>query len=89
MSLLDILSDERVWIDFYELKVDPTSFRIADAQQLFQFVRQKRYLPVIEKIRSEEGLSVPQKKRIAKADSSKKRIVYSLPEDESMVLKCV
>ena len=87
MSLLDILSDERVWIDFYELKVDPTSFRIADAQQLFQFVRQKRYLPVIEKIRSGEGLSVPQKKRIAKADSSKKRIVYSLPEDESMVLK--
>ena len=87
MSLLDILSDERVWIDFYELKVDPTYFRIADAQQLFQFVRQKRYLPVIEKIRSGEGLSVPQKKRIAKADSSKKRIVYSLPEDESMVLK--
>ena len=87
MSLLEILSDERVWIDFYEQKVDPAYFRITDAQQLFQFVRQKRYLPVIEKIRSGKGLSVPLKKRIAKADSSKKRIVYSLPEDETMVLK--
>ena len=87
MSLLDILSDEKVWIDFYEQKVDPTYFRIADAQQLFQYVRQKRYLPVVERIKSGEGLSVPQKRRIAKADSSKKRIVYSLPEDEAMVLK--
>ena len=87
MSLLDILSDERVWIDFYEQKVDPTYFRIADAQQLFQYVRQKRYLPVVERIRTGEGLSVPLKKRIAKADSLKKRIVYSLPEDEAMVLK--
>ena len=87
MSLLDILSDERVWIDFYEQKVDPTYFRIDDAQQLFQYVRQKRYLPVVERIISREGLSIPMKKRIAKADSSKKRIVYSLPEDEAMVLK--
>ena len=87
MSLLDILSDEKVWIDFYEQKVDPTYFRIADAKQLFQFIRQKRYLPVVERIRNGEGLSVPQKKRIAKADSSKKRVVYSLPEDEAMVLK--
>ena len=87
MSLLDILSDEKVWIDFYEQKVDPTYFRIADAQQLFKYVRQKRYLPVVERIKSGEGLSVPQKKRIAKADSSKKRIVYSLPEDEAIVLK--
>ena len=87
MSLLDILSDERVWIDFYEQKVDPAYFRITDAQQLFQFIRQKRYQPVVERIRNGEGLSVPRKKRIAKTDSSKKRTVYSLPEDEAMVLK--
>ena len=87
MSLLDKLSDEKVWIDFYERKVDPAFFRISDARELFQYVRQKRYLPVVERIRTGEGLSVPLKKRIAKADSLKKRIVYSLPEDEAMVLK--
>ena len=87
MSLLDKLSDEKVWIDFYERKVDPAFFRISDAKELFQYVRQKRYLPVVEKIMNGEGLSIPMKKRIAKSGSSKKRVVYSLPEDETMVLK--
>lgn len=87
MSLLDILSDEKVWIDFYERKVDPAFFRISDAKELFQYVRQKRYLPVVERIKSGKGLSIPIKKRIAKSGSSKKRVVYSLPEDETMVLK--
>lgn len=87
MSLLDILSDEGAWIDFYEQKVDPTYLRISDAQELFQYVREKRYLPVVDRILSGEGMSVPQKKRIAKSDTSKKRIVYSLPDDEATVLK--
>ena len=87
MSLLDKLSDEKVWIDFYERKVDPAFFRISDAKELFQYVRQKRYLPVVERIKSGKGLSIPMKKRIAKSGSTKKRVVYSLPEDETMVLK--
>ena len=87
MSLLDILSDEGAWIDFYEQKVDPTYFRISDAQELFKYVREKRFLPVVDKILRGEGLSIPQKKRIAKSDTSKKRIVYCLPEDETIVLK--
>ena len=87
MSLLDKLSDEKVWIDFYERKVDPAFFRISDAKELFQYVRQKRYLPVVERIKSGKGHSIPLKKRIAKSGSSKKRVVYSLPEDETMVLK--
>ena len=87
MSLLDKLSDDKVWIDFYERKVDPAFFRISDAKELFQYVRQKRYLPVVERIKSGKGLSIPMKKRIAKSGSSKKRIVYSLPEDETVVLK--
>ena len=87
MSLLHKLENQSVWIDFYERKVDPTYCRISDAQELFQYVRQRRYLPVVKRILEGERLSIPQKKRIAKSDSSKKRIVYSLPEDESMVLK--
>ena len=86
-SLLNILAEEQVWIDFYEQKVDPDYFRVSDAQELFQFIRSKRYMPVVDKMLSGEGLSIPQKKRIAKSDTSKKRIVYSLPEDEAMVLK--
>ena len=81
------MSDEKVWIDFYEQKVDPTYFRESDAKELFQYVRRKRYLPVVDRILGGQGLSVPCKKRIAKSGTSKKRVVYSLPEDEAMVLK--
>ena len=87
MSLLDKLADHRVWVDFYERKVDPAFFRISDAKELFQYVRQKRYLPVVKRIKSDKGLSSPMKKRIAKSGSSKKRVVYSLPKDETLVLK--
>lgn len=87
MSLLDMLSDETDWIDFYERKVDPIYFRISDAQVLFKFIREKRYVPIVDRILRGEGLSIPQKNRIAKSGTSKKRIVYSLPEDEAIVLK--
>lgn len=87
MSLLDMLSDEKVWIDFYERKVDPIYFRISDAQVLFKFIREKRYVPIVDRILKGEGLSIPLKNRIAKSGTSKKRIVYSLPEDETIVLK--
>lgn len=87
MSLLDRLTEPEVWVDFYEQKVDPDYCRVSDAVELFRYVRNKRYLAVAERIVSGEGLSVPQKKRIAKAESSRKRIVYSLPEDETTFLK--
>ena len=86
-SLLNILAEEKVWIDFYERKVEPDYFRLSDAQELFHYIRDKRYVSVVDKILNGESLSIPHKKRIAKSDTSKKRIVYSLPEDESMVLK--
>ena len=86
-SILNILGEEQVWIDFYEQKVEPDYFRVSDAQDLFQYIRSKRYMPVVDKILNGDELSIPQKKRIVKSDTSKKRIVYSLPDDEAMVLK--
>ena len=87
MSLLNILSDDKFWVGFYEQKTDPDYCRISDAKDLFRFVREKRYKPVVDRIMKGQGLSVPVKKRIAKSDTSKKRIVYSLPQDETIVLK--
>ena len=82
-----MLAEENVWIGFYERKVDPVYFRVSDAKELFNYVRQKRYAPVVQEILNGRKLSVPTKKRVAKSDTSRKRIVYSLPEDEAMVLK--
>ena len=87
MSLIDYLDDANVWIGFYDKKADLDFWREEDAQDLFAYIRQKRYLPIVEKIRRGESLSVPVKRRIAKLASDKKRIVYTLPDDEVKVLK--
>jgi hypothetical protein len=87
MSLLDYLSDQSVWIGFYEKKADLDFVRDADLKDFFRFVRQERYLPVLERLRRGEGFSVPEKKYIPKEGSDKKRVVYTLPEDETMVLR--
>ena len=89
MTLFDCLSDESVWLSFYEKKADNIFLSERDAQQLFQYIRQKRYLPIVEKLKSGQGLSIPVKKHIVKEASAKKRVVYTLPEDEAIVLRLV
>ena len=87
MSLIDHLDDHNLWVGFYDKKADQGYLRGNISSEIFHYIRQKRYLPVVERIRAGQGLSIPVKKRIAKVASSKKRIVYSLPEDEANVLK--
>lgn len=87
MSLLDYLSDQSVWIGFYEQKADLDFVRGTDLKDFFQYIRQERYLPVLERLRRGEGFSIPVKKYIAKEGSDKKRVVYTLPEDETMMLR--
>lgn len=87
MSLLDYLKDENVWIGFYELKADLGYMRESDSKQFFRYVRQKRYQPMLDRLLGGHGFSIPTKKRIAKVGSSRKRVVYTLPEDEVMLLR--
>ena len=89
MSLFDYLSDQLAWIGFYEHKAGLDFMRDADSKDFFQFVRQQKYLPVLERILGGEGFSIPVKKYIAKEGSDKKRIVYTLPEDETMLLRFI
>ena len=79
MSLIDHLDDHNLWVGFYDKKADQGYLRGDISSEIFHYIRQKRYLPVVERIRAGQGLSIPVKKRIAKVASSKKRIVYSLP----------
>ena len=87
MSLLDYISDQSSWIGFYDKKADLDFMREDDALTFFMYVRQKKYLPVLERLTSGHGFSIPVKKLIAKEASDKKRVVYTLPEEETMVLR--
>ena len=86
MSLLDLLSEERVWNKFYEYKCSlacPKQF----TKELRFFIDIKRYLRVCDEIRGGEGFPLPQKSVISKMGSEKKRTVYTYPGNESTVLK--
>lgn len=87
MSLLDQLSDEKLWISFYERKADLGFLHETEYEKYFQYIRQKRYVPVVEKWLNGQKPSIPVKKQIAKEASTKKRVVYTLPYDEMMVMR--
>ena len=86
MSLLDQLSDEGVWRRFYQYKLSlacPKDF----TRQLETFIKEKRYLPVCELIRSGAPFPLPSRSVISKMGSEKKRVVYTYPPDANAVLK--
>ncbi|MBO6015486.1 MAG: hypothetical protein J6P60_02730 [Lachnospiraceae bacterium] len=86
MSLLDRLSDESCWNQFYEYKISlacPGHFE----RELRDFIDRKAYLPVCERIYAGERFPLPKRSMISKHASAKKRMVYTYPHDENIVLK--
>ena len=86
MSILDALSDHAAWERFCEYR---TGVRLtkSDEKRLCDFIDEKRYLPVCEKIVSGASFPLPRRSVISKLGSDKKRVVYTYPEDENTVLK--
>lgn len=85
-SLLNKLGDRETWERFYAYKcalVCPKSF----AGELRRFIDREAYLPVYEAICRGDPFPLPVKKSIAKLGTEKKRVVYTYPPAENMVLK--
>ena len=86
MALLDRLSEEACWQQFYEYKCSlhcPKDF----AKELKDFMDRKVYLPVLQRIAEGEPFPLPKKTLISKMSSQKVRTVYTYPKDENTVLK--
>ena len=86
MSLIDLLSNEDVWDKFYRYKTSlccPKAF----SGYLSGFISDRAYVPVCEAINENKPFPLPKKTVISKMSSSKKRTVYTYPQDENTVLK--
>ncbi|MBO4749920.1 MAG: group II intron reverse transcriptase domain-containing protein [Lachnospiraceae bacterium] len=87
MSLLDELSKPSVWEQFYNYKTSlacPKDF----TRQLRGFLDVQGYLEVCEHLSdSENSFPLPRKKIISKQSTRKKRVVYTYPPAENVVLK--
>lgn len=86
MSLLDRLSDEQTWKAFLEYR-STLSVSKSFTAELRRFIEQRGYLPVCERIKRGEPFPLPQRSVISKQGSQKKRVVYTYPKDENIVLK--
>lgn len=86
MSLLDLLSDEKTWNKFYDYKTSLISHSGFE-KELHKFIQNKDYLPVCENLQSGRLFPLPVRSVINKNSYKKKRIVYTYPYAENMVLK--
>lgn len=86
MSLLNCLSNQSIWIQYFEYKVQNGHLGEDETQDLFLFIRNQEYISILNKITA-KGFSIPYKKQIQKIDSTKKRVVYTFPKEENYILK--
>ncbi len=86
MSLLDLLSDESCFREFYEYKASLCCPK-RETEELCRFINEKKYLPVCEIIRSGGRFALPKRSVISKLGSAKKRVVYTYPKAENTVVK--
>ena len=86
MSLLDLLSQRETWKGFYAYKMNlacPKTFQ----KELRAFIDRQAYMPVCEAIYRGDRFPIPKKSVVSKMSSQKKRVVYTYPHDENIVLE--
>jgi len=86
MSLIDLLSSEECWRDFYNYKAS-LACQKPFLKDLKEYILNKKYLSVIETINNGDQFPLPNRSVISKMSSEKKRVVYVYPKAECTVLK--
>ncbi len=87
MGTLSRLSDKAEWNKYYEYKKERGNLPEKFLSELEEYIDQQKYLPVVEKILSENSLSYPKKSLINKSKAGRKRAVYTFPMEENYILK--
>lgn len=87
MSLLHNLKDENYWEQFLQSKIESGHFTSREEKEFRDFIDNKKYLPIVEKILSNESFALPKMVEINKRRTGKKRTVFIFNHEENMVLK--
>ncbi len=89
MNILERLSQRLEWEQYYDHKLQQGNMSEKDAKDLYSFIANEEYLPVVQRIYREEPFPAPKKKLIGKAGVKKKRVVYTYGREENYILKLV
>ena len=87
MDLLLKLSDEKIWLDFLQSKIDGGHFSRFDEKELRSLIEERRYLPVAEAMHDGGELPLPRVVEISKKHSSKRRRVFIYDSDVNWAFK--
>lgn len=89
-DILNELKNHQVWLDFLNYKLDKQHLSRKDAKRLTDFVNNKEYKSITDRItNSDFCFNPPIKRSINKTGTTKKRVIYTYNEAESMVLKVI
>ena len=90
MSIINSLLDKGKWQEFLEQKISKSHMTKTEEQNLIDFVNNEEYYDVAKEIVDGTYIfSVPNKAMVNKSGSTKKRVVYTFDNVESMILKFV
>ena len=87
MKIVEQLSDPGVWEEYRDYKVRAGHISSVDLETLEGYMKEQRYLPIVELVKRGECFRPPRKKLINKLHKNKKRVVYLFDADENAVLK--
>lgn len=90
VTILEMAGCEASWLEFLEYKLNRQHLDAREEREIREFIKRKAYLPLCDAWRN-GGFPVgyPVKRVVNKQGSKKKRIVYSFPGDEGVMLKFI
>lgn len=87
MTIWEQLFLPEYWQEFLNYKLNKQHLSAKEQTNLEEFIAQEKYLTILPQITGNESNLLPIKKEVNKSGGSKKRVVYSFPEEFNMVLK--
>ena len=88
-SIISQLDDQAVWEGFLAHRLMKGRFTWPMFSDADDYVAEEGYLPVARAFKRGEGPGIPERKRINKMGTGKKRTVYCFSPEETRVLKLV
>ena len=85
--ILDLLSEQQTWEDFLTYRLLKCRFNWYEFDEADTYVSEKQYRDMVARLQRGESLSVPTRHLVNKMGSGKKRVVYSFPPEEMIVMK--
>ena len=86
-SIISQLDDQAVWEGFLAHRLMKGRFTWPMFSDADDYVAEEGYLPVARAFKRGEGPGIPERKRINKMGTGKKRTVYCFSPEETRVLK--